>query len=307
MPAPFNSSISQQLNHSFVETNGVRLRVVQVGPVEGPLVLLLHGFPEFWYGWRHQMTALAGAGYRVWVPDQRGYNDSDKPVGIREYTIDKLAADVVGLIDAAGEERVRLVGHDWGAAVAWWVAIHYPNRLDKLVILNVPHPAVLPRFLWRRPRQLARSWYIFFFQVPFLPEWLAQLGNWRFLTQTLLRTSRPGTFSADDLDQYRQAWSKTGPTGVLAFRTMVNWYRAAVRLPKRPVNQRVSVPTLLIWGASDAFLERDMAPASQHWCDGGQLIFVEEATHWVHHEAAGEVNQRLLAFFETRPGMVSDE
>ena len=270
----------------------IRLHVAQAGPLDGPLVILLHGFPEFWYGWRKQIGPLAAAGYRVWVPDQRGYNLSDKPVGVGAYAIDTLAADVVGLIDAAGRERAFLVGHDWGAAVAWRVAATHPDRLNKLVIMNVPHPGVMARFVLTKPRQLLRSWYIAFFQLPFLPEWIIRLGHWRLMTGALQRTSRPGTFSKEDLTHYRQAWSQPN-----AFRSMINWYRAAVR--KRPATSapgRIRVPTLVLWGVRDAFLIRDMAQPSIDRCDEGQLIFFEKATHWIQHEEADRVNERLIEF-----------
>lgn len=270
----------------------IRLHVVQAGPSDGPLIILLHGFPEFWYGWRRQIVPLAAAGYRVWVPDQRGYNLSEKPAGVEAYVIDLLADDVIGLIDAAGREQAFLVGHDWGAAVAWRVAARYPDRLQKLVIMNVPHPAVMARFVWQRPRQLLRSWYIIFFQLPLLPEWVTRLGHWRLMARALQRTSRPGTFSGEDLAHYRQAWSQPN-----AFRSMVNWYRAAVR--KRPVSSasgRIKVPTLVLWGARDAFLIRDMAQPSVDRCEQGQLVFFEQASHWIQHEEAPAVNQWLLQF-----------
>lgn len=283
----------------FIETNGIRLHVVEKGPVDGPLVILLHGFPEFWYGWRAQIDALAEAGFRVLVPDQRGYNLSDKPVGISAYTIDKLAADVVGLIDAAGQAKATVIGHDWGAVVAWWLAATYPTRLNRLVCLNVPHYAIMLRFLRSSPRQLLRSWYAGFFQLPWLPEWLTERGNWWLMTRALQRTSRPGTFSQADLDSYRQAWSQTGLTGNTAFRTMVNWYRAfAQQRPPLPIHEQITVPTLLIWGAQDAFLIREMAQPSIDLCVDGRLIFLETATHWVQHEEAPTVNRLLIEFLE---------
>lgn len=282
------------MTHTFINTNGrnggpIRLHVVQAGPADGPLVILLHGFPEFWYGWRHQIEPLAGAGCRVWVPDQRGYNLSDKPDGISAYKIDTLAADVIGLIDAAGVEKAVVVGHDWGAAVGWWVAAMYPERIARLVVLNVPHPAVMKRFASRNVDQMLRSWYIGFFQFPELPETLARLGNWMVLAQTLRTSSRPGAFSEADLNEYRTAWSQPG-----AFRAMVNWYRAALqRPPARNVAIRITVPTLLIWGVRDRFLKRDMAQPSIDLCNNGQLVFFETATHWVQHEEAERVTELI--------------
>ena len=283
-----------ETNAQFIETNGrsgvpVRLHVVQAGPADGPLLILLHGFPEFWYGWKRQIEPLAQAGYRVWVPDQRGYNLSDKPTGLDGYSIDQLAADVIGLIDAAGQEKAIVVGHDWGAAVAWWVAIKHPERIERLVVLNVPHPAVMKRFVSRSLGQMLRSWYIGFFQLPWLPERLVRARNWAALVRTMRGSSRPGTFSDADLIQYRTAWSQPG-----AITAMINWYRAALRrLPARSTSARVTVPTLLIWGTRDRFLKREMAQPSIDRCDNGRVVFLEKATHWVQHEEAERVTELI--------------
>ena len=280
------------MEHQYIETNGIRLHVVQDGPKDGPLVILLHGFPEFSYGWRQQIPFLASAGYHVWAPDQRGYNLSDKPDGIASYSIHELAADVVGLIDASGRKQVFLIGHDWGAAVAWSVANKYPERLLKMVILNVPHPAVMIKFLRSSFAQLRKSWYMFFFQLPWLPEYLSRLRNWNAITQALIKSSRPGTFTQTDLEIYRQAWAQPK-----AFRSMINWYRSMMqKRSEPPANPRITVPALLIWGAQDQALGREMAQPSIDLCDDGRLVFIEEASHWVQHEEAGRVNQFIQAF-----------
>lgn len=279
------------MDYQYIETNGIRLHVLQDGPKDGPLVILLHGFPEFSYAWKQQIPFLMSAGYRVWVPDQRGYNLSDKPNGLAAYSLDELAADVVGLIDAAGQARVFLVGHDWGAAVAWWIAAKYPERLSKMVVMNVPHGAVMRKHL-RGLAQLQKSWYIFFFQIPWLPEMLAQRNRWNLIVKLLKASSRRGTFTHDDLDKYREAWSQPK-----AFQAMLNWYRAFVQKPpKPPTTSRISVPTLLIWGAKDTALGREMAQPSIDLCDDGQLVFIEEASHWVQHEAAEQVNKLIENF-----------
>ena len=280
------------MDHQFIETNGIRLHVLQEGPQEGPLVILLHGFPEFSYGWRQQMPYLASAGYRVWAPDQRGYNLSDKPDGLASYSLDELATDVVGLIDAAGQKQVFLVGHDWGAGVAWWVAAKYPDRLSRMVVMNVPHGAVMQKHLRSNFAQLRKSWYMFFYQLPWLPEKLAQRQDWKMAVEALTKSSRPGTFTDSDLDQYRAAWSQPK-----AFRSMLNWYRAMLQKPPRPpASARITVPTLLIWGAQDKFLGREMAQPSIDLCDDGRLVFIEDATHWVHHEQADLVNKLIVSF-----------
>jgi pimeloyl-ACP methyl ester carboxylesterase len=291
-PSPTSPLVSRT-----VATNGIHLHVVTAGPETGPLVLLLHGFPEFWYGWRHQIPALAAAGYHVWAPDQRGYNRSDKPRGIAAYGIETLAADILGLIEASGRERVYLVGHDWGAAVAWWVAGRSPERLHRLVILNVPHPAVMQRTLWRDRRQLRKSWYIFFFQLPHLPEWMLRRNHFTGLVRALKGSSRRGTFGDNDLVAYRQAWAQPG-----ALTAMLNWYRAAARQQARLARLgRIRVPTLMIWGVRDIALSRTMAPPSIALCDEGRLVFLEEATHWVQHEEPETVNRLLLTFFSESP------
>ena len=281
------------VEHAYIETNGIRLHVAQAGPADGPLVILLHGFPEFWYGWRRQIEPLARAGYRVWAPDQRGYNLSDKPQGLAAYDIAELARDVVGLIDASGRQKCFLVGHDWGAAVAWTVAQSYPERIEKLAILNVPHPAVMFRTLRSSPAQLRKSWYMFFFQIPLLPEAMLRTNDWAGAVEMLRRSSLPGSFTEQDFEQYRQAWWRKG-----AFTSMLNWYRAIIQHPPAmPADPRLRLPTLVLWGKRDIALSHEMAQPSIDLCEDGQLIFFENATHWVQHDEAEAVTAYLIGFF----------
>lgn len=281
------------MDHRQHESDGINLHVVQEGPETGRLVILLHGFPEFWYGWRKQIPYLASAGYRVWAPDQRGYNLSSKPDGLAAYSLDKLAGDVVNLIDAAGEERALLVGHDWGAAVAWWIAAKFPSRLERMAIINVPHGGVLTKHLRNNFAQLRRSWYMFFFQLPYLPETLLRMGNWELLARSMKGSSRPGTFTKDDLEMYRQAWSQPN-----AMTSMINWYRSSMQKPSPPPrSSRIEVPTLVIWGAKDKFLGQEMAQPSIDLCDEGRLVLIEQATHWVQHEEPEVVNRLIDEFF----------
>ena len=281
------------IEHHYIETNGIRLHVAQAGPADGPLVILLHGFPEFWYGWRRQIEPLARAGYRVWAPDQRGYNLSDKPQGLAAYDIAELARDVVGLIDASGRQKCFLAGHDWGAAVAWTVALSYPERIEKLAILNVPHPAVMFRTLRSSPAQLRKSWYMFFFQIPLLPEAMLRTNDWAGAVEMLRRSSLPGSFTEQDFEQYRQAWWRKG-----AFTSMLNWYRAIIQHPPAmPADPRLRLPTLVLWGKRDIALSHEMAQLSIDLCEDGQLIFFENATHWVQHDEAEAVTAYLIGFF----------
>jgi pimeloyl-ACP methyl ester carboxylesterase len=283
----------EKLEHRQVQTNGIGLHVVQAGPADRPLVILLHGFPEFWYGWRHQIPYLAGAGYRVWAPDQRGYNLSDKPKGIAAYRSDDLAADVIGLIDAAGRDKAFLVGHDWGAAVAWWTAARYAERIERMVIMNAPHWRVMREHLERNPAQWLKSWYILFFQIPWLPEALGRLGNRH---PAAFGRGGAGMYTNADPELYRKAWLQPN-----ALTSMINWYRASARKPSPPPpTPRISVPTLLIWGSRDAYLVREMAQPSIDLCDDGRLVFFENATHWVQHEEPAGVNRLIDDFL--RPG-----
>jgi len=294
-PTNEKPQMNNELEHTTITANGIDLHVVLAGPKDGPPVVLLHGFPEFWRGWLKQIKPLADAGYRVIVPDQRGYNLSDKPKGVRSYHIDMLVADILGLIEALGYQKVNLIGHDWGAAVAWEAAIRHPERLCKVDILNVPHPAVMRSFLRRGdPEQLRRSWYIFAFQIPWLPEYVLQKNSWRNAVRVLRGSGKAHTFSNEDIDEYKRAWSRPG-----AMHAMINWYRAAVRYwRKTKGNQIVKVPTLVLWGMKDVALSHRMARLSMDYCEDGKLIFFEDATHWVQHDEAENVSEFLLEFLQ---------
>jgi pimeloyl-ACP methyl ester carboxylesterase len=284
---------SSGVSHEFIDVGEIKLHTVLAGPADGPLVILLHGFPEFWYGWRNQILPLAQAGYRVAVPDQRGYNLSEKPRHLSAYRVDRLAGDVVGLMRALGHERAALVGHDWGGIVAWTTAVLYPQHVTRLAALNAPYHMVAPRVIARHPAQLRMSAYILFFQIPLFAEAILRNNHWEPLAQTLQRTSRPGAFSETVIEQYRQAWWRKG-----AMTGMLNWYRALLRRPlPLPLRPRISVPTLILWGARDAALSRPMAQLSAALCDHVRLVFFEDASHWLQHEEAQEVNQLLIEFF----------
>lgn len=271
--------------------NGITLHCIEAGPKDGPLVILLHGFPEFWWAWRYQIEPLAKAGFRVLVPDQRGYNLSDKPKGRRTYHLDVLAQDVVSLADALERRSFHLVGHDWGGLVAWWTASRYPDRIERLVAINAPHPAIAGAYMRRHPSQMLRSSYIGFFQIPFLPEALFSAQDHRALKRALLRTSRKGTFSNDDLAQYECAWEQPG-----ALTGMLNWYRALPLKPADNPSEKLPMPVLVIWGMGDRFLEFGLCEASLALCNQGKAKRFETATHWVHLEEAEAVSTELIAF-----------
>jgi epoxide hydrolase 4 len=280
---------------AYAELEGVRLHYLEAG--DGPLVVLLHGFPDFWYSWRFQIPKLASAGFRVVAPDMRGYNLSSKPAGVGAYGIDLLAADVRGLIRERGAESAFLAGHDWGAAVAWATAMNHPEVVRRLAILNVPHPRRFLRGL-RRPRQLLRSWYIFFFQLPALPERAARARRWSFFRYGLEHDARPGAFTPQDVERYIEAWSQRG-----ALTAMLNYYRAVFRRSPRRTMARIrpiEAPTLVIWGERDRYLERELAePDRADVPNLERVVRVPDASHWVQHDEPDHVAELLMEFFAT--------
>lgn len=287
----YDDCIGVSVVQQFVHVNGISLNVAQCGAQdEGrPLVLLLHGFPEFWGSWRNQISALVGMGYRVWVPDLRGYNTSDAPQKVSEYRMSNIGTDVRELIRVANADSCVLVGHDWGAAIAWWVAAEYPEHVDKLIIANVPHPRVFRRHVFTSPRQMCRSWYVFFFQLPWLPEWLLSRKNFSLLGLGVFDTALEETFSEEHREVYKSAWTRSG------LRPMINYYRAAMRYQELPKPGLIEVPTLIIWGRRDHVLGLEMAGESIDLCRNGRLVVIDEATHWVHLDAPNRFNAEMTA------------
>ncbi len=287
-----------EIRHDSAQVGDVRLHYVECGSASGNLVILLHGFPEFWYSWRHQLPEL-GKRFHVVAPDMRGFNLSDKPARIKDYRIEFLVEDVLGLIKHFGKSTAAIVGHDWGAAVAWAVAQRHPEAVSKLAALQVPLPAA-----WRANMtfaQLRRSWYMFFFQLPRVPEWWTGAGDFARLAKMYSQTSvRPGAFSDDDIEAYKEALRQPG-----ALTGSINYYRANVlrslfrRGVETPADQngRVRVPTLFIYG------EQDMAIIPSTVRDLGRFIDapyrelrISDTGHWVQNEAVDEVNTALLEF-----------
>ena len=271
--------------------NGVDLHVVEAGREGDPLLILLHGFPEFWWAWRHQITPLAEAGHHVVVPDMRGYNTSDAPPEVSAYHIETLAADVVALADAYGAERFHLVGHDWGAVIGWWTAARYADRLRRVVLMNGPHPDVWAAQALKHPTQALRSTYVAFFQLPWVPE--ATLGALDFagLKAMMTGSAHADTFEPGALDRYAEAWAHPG-----SLTAMLNYYRALRERRGGDEPAQLSPPTLILWANGDRFLERHVAEAGLALCDDGRLEFVEGASHWLHIERPAEVNASIIGF-----------
>jgi epoxide hydrolase 4 len=288
--------MTMTITEGYAEIGDQRLHYAEAG--EGPLVVLLHGFPEFWFAWRRQIEPLAAAGFHVVAPDMRGYNLSSKPEGHRAYEVDRLAADIAGLVRERGAPSAALVGHDYGGTVAWATAMHHPEVVDRLAILNAAHPRKLAEGL-HSPRQLRRSWYFFYFQLPDLPEHHLRADSWHFLKE-FLGDARPEAFTSDDTDRYVEAWEQPG-----AATAMINYYRASVRQSSSSPAARilpVAAPTLVIWGDRDRYLGPELA--EPHRDDVPNLERVErlpDASHWVHHDEPERVAGLLTEFFTSAP------
>jgi pimeloyl-ACP methyl ester carboxylesterase len=273
--------------------NGVRHHFIEANEAGcGPLVVLLHGFPEFWYSWRHQIPALARAGFRVVAPDLRGYNQSEKPQGVKNYRLSLLVEDVACLIRELGETRASVVGHDWGGALAWAFAMRRPDLVDRLAVLNAPHPAAFRREM-RNPRQWLRSWYMFFFQLPYLPEWWLQANHYALLESMMrLQPARPGAFTEDDIRRYKEALAQPG-----ARTATVNWYRALFRYPGEMKEVKpILAPTLLVWGERDPYLGVNMTRGLERWVPDLRVVRLPGVSHWVQNDEPAEVNRLLLEF-----------
>lgn len=278
--------------HLFVETNRIRLHCVTQG--EGELVILLHGFPEFWYSWRHQIPVLARH-FKVVVPDLRGYNDSDKPLS--GYDLDTLSQDIKGLMKSLGYAKAHVVGHDWGGAIAWHLAQKFPQSIQRLAILNAPHPQRFMQEMLSNLDQLRRSWYVLAFQVPSLPEWLIRSNLQNFLKNMLQdQAIRKGAFSRNDTEIYQAALEKPGAlsSAIAHYRHLLspqNWSRhLGQHLP-------VTAPTLVLWGDEDKLLSHRFTEGLEKLVAAPFLVKrIPQCGHWIQQEVPQTVNRELLKF-----------
>lgn len=286
-----------EIEHRTVQANGVALHVALAGPKDGPLVILLHGFPEFWFEWRELIGPLAEAGFRVAAPDQRGYNTSEKPKGVAAYRLDTLSDDIFALATALGHERFQLVGHDWGAAVAWWMATRDGARIERLAIMNAAHPAIWRRATAEDPEQRAKSRYVQMLRMPVLPELMVRLGGYKGLSDAFKTTTRPEAFGPEIMAEYVKAWRQPGAVGA-----GINWYRAlfAQDLPVPPARS-LTPPTLILWGDQDPFGAAKFAEASAALCQDARVYHFRYASHWLPHDEPEKVAGALLAFL-AKPG-----
>jgi len=284
--------------HDWVDADGVRLHTVTAGPEDGPLVLLLHGFPEFWYAWRHQLPDLAAAGYRVVAPDLRGYNCSEKPSGVDSYHLDELIGDVAALVAAFDRERAHVVGHDWGGLIAWQAAIDRPDVVDRLAVLNAPHPSAYERALRTSPTQALRSWYVAVVQLPLVPEAAMRARDFALL-ERLLRTGpvRPDAFTDTDVARYKRALGRPG-----TLTAVLNYYRSIARRNARLTLTRggvgdlpVDAPTLLVWGERDDALSVSLTEGLDRWVSDCRVERLPGVSHWVQADAPERVTHLLLS------------
>ncbi|KHJ90253.1 hydrolase, alpha/beta domain protein [Oesophagostomum dentatum] len=290
----------------FIQLERVRLHYVQTGEDDKPLLLMLHGFPEFWYSWRFQLRHFADK-YRCIAVDQRGYNLSDKPQNVEEYQIDFLINDVKELIERLGYKRIFLMGHDWGAAVAWQFALVYPEFVEKLVILNVPHPNAMMDLLKTSNEQRLKSWYIFMFQTPKIPEMVVQSRDLHMLDLSF-RGKKAGirnkeNFTDEDLEAWKHVFSQEG-----ALTGPINYYRnIRKRIPLKGDQNICKPPTLIVWGDGDPFLMKEGATKSLDYCRDGHLEFIEGASHWVMQDEPQKVNKLVEDFLSKTDGTIDNE
>ncbi len=281
--------------HGSLVAHGVRLHYVEQG--RGPLVVLLHGFPECWYSWRHQLPALAAAGFRAVALDLRGYGQSERPSGLRHSTVATVAGDVAAVIDrlGRGEPAAGVIGHDWGGGIAWIAAQRFPHRMRRLVVINCPHPLALAR-VWRQPALLWRLWYIAFFQLPWLPEAVIRAGRFALVEAAFApaRARNPAAVTLADIDYLRRELARPGAlTAALAY------YRAlplsAFRLGSRML-EPIAVPSLVIWGTRDPYLGEAFLETAAQWAQPVEVVRLIGAGHFCHQEEPDRVNRLLVSW-----------
>jgi pimeloyl-ACP methyl ester carboxylesterase len=295
LPFDFYGAIAMSVQfgtwqHEYIISNGLKLHYVTQG--EGPLMLMLHGFPEFWYSWRHQIPEFA-KDYKVVALDLRGYNDSDKPKAQSAYTMSEFIQDVEGVIKGLGYDKCILVGHDWGGAIAWNFAYARPEMVERLIVLNIPHPAKVAEG-FRTPQQLLKSSYMFLFQLPVLPEMLIQAGDYLAIENAFKgMAANKSAFTPEDIDAYKDAAAKRG-----VLTAALNYYRNSIQ-QFTLFNKNwgvLNVPTLMIWGEKDAALGRELSYGTATYVNPFQIRYIPDASHWIQQEKPELVNQYMREF-----------
>jgi pimeloyl-ACP methyl ester carboxylesterase len=278
---------------STADVNGVRLHYVTAG--SGKLILFVHGFPEFWYAWRNQLAEF-GKDHKAVALDMRGYNLSSKPAGVDHYKVGVVLEDFRALAEKLGYKKFILAGHDWGGGIAWAFAIAHPECVEKLIIINAPHPALFARELRENPLQQKASAYILTFRAAGAEEALSANGYAALVQVVMGEGLKTGVFSEDDKAAYMEAWSQPGAlTGAL------NYYRAAgMGPPSRGGDLIVRVPTLVIWGEKDPYLLTGNLDGLSEFVPNLTVKRIPDATHWVVHEKPALVNRYIREFIEAK-------
>jgi epoxide hydrolase 4 len=292
------ATTEEVLQHEFVDVNGIRMHYVTMG--NGPLIVFLHGFPEFWYSWRHQIPFFSKH-FKVVVPDMRGYGETERPTKINEYRIEKLVTDIVELIHSLGQEKATIVGHDWGGAIAWSIAMMAPGIVEKLIIMDAPHPAVFQKNAFRNYEQMQKSWYIFFFLLQNVPENILSRNNFELLKYVFeISIKRKKKFTQRDIEGYVSSWSKEGGItgGINYYRSNLNaefWGSLDQSIPF----PKIKSPTLQIWGEEDLFLGKELTEGTNEFVDAPfSLKIIPNCGHWIQQEAPEEVNQTIDEFLD---------
>ncbi|PKA17726.1 alpha/beta fold hydrolase [Leptospira haakeii] len=281
-----------EVRSKYIDANGQKFFLLESGPKDGKPLLLLHGFPEFSYAWKNQIGYFAELGYLVIAPDQRGYARSSKPKSISDYGLDILSEDIISILDTYGISKTDIIAHDWGGAVAYWTLSKFPERFRKACILNVPHPTIMKRKIISDKAQRKKSMYILFFRIPWLPEFLLSRLNFRKLERSLTKTSMKGAFSPEEISLYKEVWAIPG-----CIKSMLHWYRAAVKNPPKLIRTRkIKIPTRIFWGEKDRFLAKEMAEETLELFSDASVRFFSKGTHWIHHEIPEILNPELASF-----------
>lgn len=280
--------------HNFLRTaSNLRIHYVAKGDPSKPLMLCLHGFPEFWYSWRYQLKAFSD-NYRVVAVDMRGYGESDHPEGRDQYRLSYLVNDVKEMVTALGYRSCVLLAHDWGGAVAWNIAHIYPEVVDKLILCNIPHPKCFAKCLQSSKKQFLASWYMFFFQLPCLPEFVLERGDYKAISRGFAKTNN---FTEEDVEAYKYALSQSGCSGP------INYYRQVMAsdLPQGHTRTKIKAPTLVVWGTGDPFLLKETLIGTEQYVEDLTIKYVEGANHWVQIDDYKTVNKHIRDFLNAYP------
>lgn len=282
-----------QIVHEFIHFSDLTFHIAHSGPANGELILFLHGFPENWLAWKKQLLFFGGKGFKAVAVDQRGYNLSSKPKFVYNYRIDLLAVDIYKIVKFFHRKKVILVGHDWGANVAWWTALRFPQLIQKLVIINVPHPLVMKKMMNTNFRQTKSSWYIYFFQIPIIPEFLLSMRKSFLLSVLMTSSAKKNSLKRSLLSYYRHSWNYS------SIHSMINWYRGMkLGSDKKLSSIKVKPDVIILWGLKDSFIRSENIKPTINLCENPRTIIFKYNTHWLIHEAPEKVNTAIFNFLQ---------